>query len=87
MLLELFTYWSVRVRCAVRFRPAPELAAATHVRVHPHAFCGTKEVVPLRMKTVVGGALPSGLILWLSGFAVVRMGMCSGGSAQARRGR
>ena len=53
ILLELFTYWSVRVRCAVRFKPAQRLEDATHVRVVPHAFSGTKDVVPLVAKKVV----------------------------------
>lgn len=56
ILLELFTYWSVRVKCIVRFRPARSLQNTTHVRVHPHAFSGTKEVVPLLAKRVVSGA-------------------------------
>ncbi|GAB4817890.1 hypothetical protein N2152v2_004936 [Parachlorella kessleri] len=55
ILLELFTYWSVRVRCAVRFKAARRLEDATHVRVVPHAFSGTKDVVPLKVKQVEGG--------------------------------
>lgn len=61
VLLELFTYWSVRVKCAVRYSPAARLEDASHVRVDPHAFSGTKEVVPLRLKKVVSGEVPCSL--------------------------
>lgn len=45
--------WSVRLRCSLRYRPEAQLARATHALVVPHAFTGTKEVVPLTKKELV----------------------------------
>ncbi len=55
------------MRCAVRFRPVRALEDATHVRVVPHAFSGTKDVVPLTLKQVVSGG---GGVGWTRGVRV-----------------
>jgi len=53
VLLYLFTIWSVDVRCFVRYRRTQSLNVATLVKVVPHAFTGTREVVPLESTVVV----------------------------------
>lgn len=53
ILVHLFTIWSVDVKCFVAFRQVSRLEDATLVKVVPHAFVGTKEVVPIETKTVV----------------------------------
>ena len=53
-LVFLSGEWSVRLRCRLRYRLEAELAHATHALVVPHAFTGTKEVVPLVKKQLVG---------------------------------
>ncbi len=57
------------MRCLVRYQRVLQLEAATLVKVIPHAFIGTKEVVPLEKKLVsaVGGhatALIVRCLLW-----------------------
>jgi cation-transporting ATPase 13A1 len=54
VLLYLFTIWSVDVRCLVRFRRVRRLEDATIVKVVPHAFTGTRDIVPLERRCVVG---------------------------------
>jgi hypothetical protein len=68
ILLYLSTVWSVDIRCAVRFTRTRNLEGATHVKVVPHAFTGTRDIVPLQKKLVVSRlGIPqcfSGKILW-----------------------
>ena len=56
-LTVLAGVWSVDLRAALRFEPALTLERATHLRVCPHAFVGTKEIVPLERRWDAEGAL------------------------------
>ena len=51
-LLYLFTVWSVDVRCLVRYARCRGLAGAHLVKVVPHAFAGSRDVVPLERRLV-----------------------------------
>lgn len=42
--------WSVGSQARLRFRPAGSISQATHVLVVPHAFVGTRDIVPLEQK-------------------------------------
>lgn len=53
ILLYLFTIWSVEVRCIVRYRQVRGIDSATLVKVVPHTFTGTKEVVLLERAVLV----------------------------------
>ncbi|KAL4527713.1 hypothetical protein Ndes2437A_g02854 [Nannochloris sp. 'desiccata'] len=50
ILLYLFTIWSVDIRCRVRYSQVRTLEDATLIKVVPHAFTGTREVVQLERK-------------------------------------
>lgn len=54
--LHVFTYlctvWSVEVRCSVRYTDARDIEHATQVKVVPHKFVGSKEIVPIETKKV-----------------------------------
>jgi len=50
VLLYLFTIWSVEVRCLVRYRKVRGVEEATFVKVVPHKFTGTKEIVGMERK-------------------------------------
>lgn len=52
-LAFLSTVWSADLRAGLHFAPARDLAEATHVKVTPHAFVGTTEIVPLHGKMTV----------------------------------
>jgi hypothetical protein len=53
ILLYLFTIWSVEFRCIVRYRQVRDIDSATLVKVVPHTFTGTKEVVLLDRTVLV----------------------------------
>jgi cation-transporting ATPase 13A1 len=55
ILLYLFTIWSVDIRCTVRYSKVKSLAEATLIKVVPHAFTGTREVVPVEQTKINGG--------------------------------
>lgn len=55
-LLYLFTIWSIDVKCVVKYARAKKLADATHVKVIPHAFTGSKELVPIQARLMDGEA-------------------------------
>ena len=46
-LAYLATVWSVDIKARLHYRPVHQLAEATHVKVVPHAFVGTRAIVPL----------------------------------------
>jgi manganese-transporting P-type ATPase len=48
--LYLSTIWSVDIRCTVRYKQVKSLVDATLIKVVPHAFTGTREVVPIERK-------------------------------------
>ncbi|KAL6770987.1 hypothetical protein ACKKBF_B33495 [Auxenochlorella protothecoides x Auxenochlorella symbiontica] len=47
--------WSVGSQARLRFRPAGSISQATHVLVVPHAFVGTRDIVPLEQKADAAG--------------------------------
>ena len=53
-LAYLGTVWSVDMKARLHFRTVRQLADATHVKVVPHSFVGTKGIVPLHGKATVG---------------------------------
>ena len=55
-LAYLSTVWSVDMKARLHFRPVRQLADATHIKVVPHSFVGTKEIVPLHGKQTVSAA-------------------------------
>ena len=52
-LAYLGTVWSAELKARLHFRPVSRLEDATHVKVVPHAFVGTKEMVALQGKRTV----------------------------------
>lgn len=46
------------IKARLHFRPVRQLADATHVKVVPHSFVGTKGIVPLHGKATVGCGEP-----------------------------
>lgn len=50
----MFSIWSVDVRCTVRYSRVRQLDRATLIKVVPHTFVGTREVVPLEREIVDG---------------------------------
>ena len=48
VLTYLFTIWSVNVRCVVRYAKAKTTTDATMVKVVPHKYLGSKDLVPLQ---------------------------------------
>ena len=52
-LTYLGTVWSVNIKSRLHFRAVSHLADATHVKVVPHSFVGTNEMVPLHGKQTV----------------------------------
>ena len=52
-LAYLSTVWSANLKARLHFKPAGDLAEATHVKVVPHAFVGSTEIVPLHGKVTV----------------------------------
>jgi len=53
-LTYLSTIWSVDIKCRLRYKRVPDLQKTTHIKVIPHAFTGTRELVPLESKKVDG---------------------------------
>ncbi|KDD75339.1 hypothetical protein H632_c733p0, partial [Helicosporidium sp. ATCC 50920] len=51
-LAYLGSIWSVELRSRLQFRPASSIESATHVKVTPHAFSGSKDIVPLSRKAL-----------------------------------
>ena len=49
-LIKLCAVWSVDFRCALRFRAVASVEEAGFVKVTPHAFSGSKELVPLERR-------------------------------------
>ena len=45
--------WSVDIKARLHYRPVHQLAEATHVKVVPHAFVGTRAIVPMHGKVTV----------------------------------
>ena len=56
-LAFLSTVWSVDWACLIAYKAHVPLEAATHVKVVPHAFVGSKELVPLEVHVVVRSGL------------------------------
>jgi hypothetical protein len=52
-LTYLGTVWSVELKSRLHFRAVRRLADATHVKVVPHSFVGTKDIVALHGKQTV----------------------------------
>lgn len=63
-LAYLGTVWSVDLKARLHFKPVRQLADATHVKVVPHSFVGTKGIVPLHGKATV-----SEMGVWVKGVA------------------
>lgn len=58
-LTYLGTVWSVNIKSRLHFRAVSHLADATHVKVVPHSFVGTNEMVPLHGKQTDAGPIIS----------------------------
>lgn len=58
-LAYLGTVWSVDMKARLHFRTVRQLADATHVKVVPHSFVGTKGIVPLHGKATEAGPIIS----------------------------
>lgn len=52
-LAFLSTVWSAELKARLHFVGAADLADATHVKVVPHTFVGTTEIVPLQGRVTV----------------------------------
>lgn len=52
VFIYLCTVWSVDIRCIVGYASVGAVDGATHVKVVPHKFVGSKDVVPLDVKSV-----------------------------------
>ncbi|PSC72522.1 putative manganese-transporting ATPase PDR2 [Micractinium conductrix] len=58
-LAYLSTVWSVDMKARLQYRPAARLEDATHVKVVPHSFVGSRAIVPLHGKTTEQGPIIS----------------------------
>lgn len=58
-LTYLGTVWSVGIKSRLHFRAVGRLEDATHVKVVPHSFVGTREIVPLQGRITEGSPIIS----------------------------
>ncbi|KAL4581769.1 hypothetical protein LXL04_006297 [Taraxacum kok-saghyz] len=56
ILVFLFTVWSVDFKCFVQYSKVKDINHANACKITPAKFCGSKEVVPLNFRKVLGGS-------------------------------
>ncbi|XP_072959274.1 probable manganese-transporting ATPase PDR2 [Typha angustifolia] len=59
ILVLLFTGWSVDFRCFVQFSKVKDIHSANACKIIPAKFSGSKEIVPLNIRTIVAGSSAS----------------------------